>query len=106
MYFLWTGNDDYFLNDSICNAFCIPVMQGIGYPVIYLFTFKIFNMVKRKSDEPENKALQRLQQFEESRKAVPEIKPGDDKKKKENKKDPEKKDENGYKNKATDELEC
>ena len=63
-------------------------------------------MVKRKSDEPENKALQRLQQFEEARKAVPDIKPGDDKKKKDKEKEPKKKDENGHKDKATDELEC
>jgi hypothetical protein len=61
-------------------------------------------MVKRKSDEPENKALQRLQQFEESRKAVPDIKPDDDKKKKDKKNDSKKKDENDHPDKATDEL--
>ncbi len=52
-------------------------------------------MVRRKGDEPEqeDKALERLRQFEESRKPVPEINPGDKKKKKNKKKDSAKNDE-------------
>ncbi len=63
-------------------------------------------MVKRKGDEPDNKALQRLRQFEESRKAVPDINPDDDKNKKDKKKDSKKKDKDDQPDKATDELKC
>jgi hypothetical protein len=44
-------------------------------------------MVKRKEDEPEDKALKRLRQFEDQRKAVPADKKGKDKKNKATKKD-------------------
>ena len=39
-------------------------------------------MVKRKSDEPDDKALQRLRQFEAQRESVPEEEKDKDKKKK------------------------
>jgi hypothetical protein len=40
-------------------------------------------MVKQRSDEPDDKALERLRQFEQERKPVPENVSKDDKKKKE-----------------------
>lgn len=42
-------------------------------------------MVKRKNEEPDNKALERLREFEAKRKPVPDNKTGDDKKKKDKK---------------------
>jgi hypothetical protein len=42
-------------------------------------------MVKRKNDEPDNKALKRLREFEAKRKPVPDNKKGDDEKKKDKK---------------------
>ena len=48
-------------------------------------------MVKKSRDEPDDKALERLRQFEQSRKAVPEKQEEDEKSKKEKKKNGEKK---------------
>ena len=61
-------------------------------------------MTKRKSDEPDDKALERLRQFEESRKPVPDKKSEDDKKKKNGKKNSGKKDEKDQPDRATDDL--
>ena len=61
-------------------------------------------MTKRKSDEPDDKALERLRQFEESRKPVPDKIHGDEKKKKNGKKDSGKKDDKDRPDKATDDL--
>jgi hypothetical protein len=61
-------------------------------------------MTKRKSDEPDDKALERLRQFEESRKPVPDKILGDEKKKKNGKKDSGKKNEKDHPDRATDDL--
>jgi hypothetical protein len=76
---------------------------------VLFLTLKLFNMVKRSSDEPDDKALERLRQFEAQRKAVPDTKKedeekDDDDKKKPGKKDKEKKKGNDAPDKATDQL--
>jgi hypothetical protein len=59
-------------------------------------------MVKRKEDEPEDKALKRLRQFEDQRKAVPADKEDNDKKGKDKKNKATKKDQNVSPDSATD----
>ena len=66
-------------------------------------------MIKRRSDEPDDKALERLRQFEEQRKPVPDVnrdneQKDDVKKKKPGKKDKGKKKKNNTRDKATDQL--
>jgi hypothetical protein len=62
-------------------------------------------MVKRKNDEPDNKALKRLREFEAKRKPVPDNKTGDDKKKKDKKHkgNNQQEGEDGQQDSATDE---
>ena len=63
-------------------------------------------MVKRKSDEPDNKALERLREFEAKRKPVPDNKTGEEKKKKDKKKkgnDKQEEEEDYKQDSATDE---
>ena len=61
-------------------------------------------MVKRTRDEPDDKALQRLQQFEDQRKAVPGENKENDNKQKNKKNGTEKRKENKIPDKATDKL--
>ena len=60
-------------------------------------------MVKQKSDEPDNKALERLRQFEEQRKPVPDQDSANEKNKKDKQKGKDQQPGN-KKDKATDEL--
>jgi hypothetical protein len=66
-------------------------------------------MIKRRSDEPDNKALERLRQFEEQRKPVPDVnrdneQKDDVKKKKPGKKGKGKKKTNDSPDKTTDQF--
>jgi hypothetical protein len=63
-----------------------------------------FTMVKQKGDEPDNKALERLRQFEEQRKPVPEQEPDNDKKNKNKGSGKEQQQPGNKRDKATDEL--
>jgi hypothetical protein len=66
------------LNDSLS-----AITLLMAEPTFYFFTLKFTKMVKQRTDEPEDKALERLRQFEQQRRPVPDKE--DEKKKKEKK---------------------